>query len=65
MSLWKSIGVAICSVNRKALSALHTLQIIESAQGHPRRASGKAEHLRTLIATERLERTPPPYNDGI
>ena len=52
-------------MNRKALGALYTLQIIESTQGYPRRASGKTEHLRAFISIKRLERTPPPDNDRI
>lgn len=52
-------------MNRKSLNPLHPLEINEAIEGHTRSASRKAQNLGPLFTIERLESSPPPYNDGI
>ena len=65
MRLRETVGVAVCLVYRETLSALDTLELDEAAERHPRSARREAEHLRPLLAVERLECTPEPDDDGI
>lgn len=65
MSLWQSVRVSIRPMNREPLRPLHALQISKPTQRHPRRPRRETQHLRTFVTIERLQRTPPPYDDWV
>jgi hypothetical protein len=52
-------------MNREPLHALHTLEVYEPIERDAGGAGSKTEDFCSLIAIERLEDSPPPYNDRV
>jgi hypothetical protein len=65
MCLWESIGIAISPVDGEPLHPLYALQVYKAPERHTRGTCSEAEYLRSLVAIEGLEGTPPPDNDRI
>lgn len=65
MRLGETVCVAVRLVDREPLSALYALQVDEAVQRNTRRARREAEHLRSLLARERLQGAPEPHDDGV
>lgn len=63
--LRETVGVAVCFVYRETLSALDALELDEATERYARSTRREAEHLRPLLAVERLECAPEPNDDGI
>ena len=63
--LRQAVNLSVRLVDGEPLDALDTLQLDEATERYSGRASREAEHLRALLAVERLQRTPEPDNDGV
>ena len=65
MRLRQAVNLAVGLVDREPLDTLDTLQVDEAAERHAGCARSEAEDLGSLLTVERLERSPPPDNDGV